>query len=84
MPFQSGAPHSATMPSVLDTELIPLLRCPVTKQPLRLATDGEKQRHHAPQEAPALITEDGTRLYRTEMDLPILLSANDEGGAVTG
>ena len=72
------------MPSMLDPELIPLLRCPLTKQPLRLATGEEKQHHHAPLEAPALITEDGTRLYRTEMDLPILLSANDEGGALTG
>jgi uncharacterized protein YbaR (Trm112 family) len=69
---------------MLDPDLIPLLRCPVTKQPLRFATAEEKHRHHAPPEAPALITDDGTRLYRTEMDLPILLSANDEGGAVTG
>jgi len=72
------------MPAMLDPDLIPLLRCPMTKQPLRLATDVEKKQHRVPLESPALITEDGTRLYRTEMDLPILLSANDEGGAVTG
>lgn len=71
--------HSLTM---LDPALIPLLRCPATKQPLRLATPEEKQAGNIPPDEPALITVDGSRLYRTEMDLPILLSANDV--AVTG
>jgi uncharacterized protein YbaR (Trm112 family) len=63
---------------MFDPELIPLLRCPVTKQPLRIATDEEKRAQNLSLDQPALITEDGTRLYRTEMDFPILLSANDE------
>jgi uncharacterized protein YbaR (Trm112 family) len=67
--------------SMLDADLIPLLRCPVTKQPLRVATEEEKRRHGTPEDEPALITEDGTRLYRTEMDFPILLSANDAAAA---
>ncbi len=67
---------------MLDPDLIPLLRCPVTKQPLRLATEDEKRARNLPLEQPALITENGTRVYRTEMDFPILLSAIDE--VVTG
>ena len=62
---------------MLEPELISLLRCPVTKQPLRGATEEEKRRHGIPVDEPALVTEDGARLYRTEMDFPILLSAND-------
>ena len=63
---------------MLDPDLIPLLRCPVTRQPLRVASDEEKQDHNLPLDQAALITEDGTRVYRTEMDFPILLSAIDE------
>ena len=62
---------------MLDADLISILRCPVTKQSLRLATDEEKRRHGIPVDEPALVTEDGARLYRTEMDFPILLSANE-------
>jgi uncharacterized protein YbaR (Trm112 family) len=67
---------------MLTPDLIPLLRCPTTKQPLRWATDAEKQTRAIPLEEQALITVDGARLYRTLMDLPILLSANEV--AVTG
>ena len=63
---------------MLDPELIPLLRCPATKQPLRVATDEEKGARNLPVDLPALITLDGARIYRTEMDFPILLSANDD------
>jgi uncharacterized protein YbaR (Trm112 family) len=66
---------------MLDPELIPLLRCPVTKQPLRVATEEEKRRHGSPVGEPSLVTEDGARLYRTEMDFPILLSASDAAAA---
>lgn len=68
--------------AMLDPNLIPLLRCPATKQPLRLATEDEKRARGIPLEEQAFISQDGTRLYRTLMDLPILLSANDV--AVTG
>lgn len=67
---------------MLDESLIPLLRCPATKQPLRLATEAEKLARQLPADEPVLITQDGSRLYRTEMDLPVLLSANEV--AVTG
>lgn len=67
---------------MLDSDLIPLLRCPVTKQSLRLATADEKQARGLPADEPVLITADNSRLYRTEMGLPVLLSANDV--AVTG
>jgi uncharacterized protein YbaR (Trm112 family) len=66
---------------MLDSDLIPLLRCPVTKQPLRVAAEEEKRRHGIPVDEPALVTDDGARIYRTEMDFPILLSANDAAAA---
>ncbi len=63
---------------MLSAEVIALLRCPVTGQALRPATEEEKGRHGLPVKAPALITADGSRIYRSEMELPILLSANEE------
>jgi uncharacterized protein YbaR (Trm112 family) len=62
---------------MLSPDLISLLRCPATKQPLRPATDEEKRARGIPSQEDALITEDGTHLYRTEMDFPILLSAKE-------
>jgi uncharacterized protein YbaR (Trm112 family) len=63
---------------MLDPKLIPLLRCPATRQPLREATTEEKRERNLPVEQPALITLDGARFYRTEMDFPILLSAIED------
>jgi uncharacterized protein YbaR (Trm112 family) len=63
---------------MLDPDLIPLLRCPTTRQPLRLASQDEKRARNLPLDQAALITEDGARVYRTEMDFPILLPAIDE------
>lgn len=68
--------------AMLDADLIPLLRCPATKQSLRLATEAEKQAQNLPADEPALITADGSRIYRVASELPVLLSANDV--AVTG
>ena len=67
---------------MLDADLIPLLRCPATKQSLRPATEAEKEGHGIPWEEPALTTMDGSRIYRVASELPVLLSANDV--AVTG
>ena len=67
---------------MLDDDVISLLRCPVTRQPLRLATADEKTTRGMPTDEPVLITADGSRIYRTEMELPILVSAKDE--AATG
>jgi uncharacterized protein YbaR (Trm112 family) len=58
---------------MLDPDLIPLLRCPATRQPLRLATDDEKRAQGIPLDEPALITPEGTHLYRTESGMPILI-----------
>jgi uncharacterized protein YbaR (Trm112 family) len=62
---------------MLDDDVIALLRCPVTRQPLRLATEEEKTARGIPLDEAALVTEDGQRVYRTEMGLPILVSAKD-------
>jgi uncharacterized protein YbaR (Trm112 family) len=63
---------------MLDPKLTSLLRCPATRQPLREATVEEKRARDLPVDQPALITLDGSRLYRTEMDFPILLSAIED------
>jgi uncharacterized protein YbaR (Trm112 family) len=62
---------------MLDDDVISLLRCPVTHQPLRLATDAEKSARGIPEDEPVLITADGSHVYRTETGLPILVSAKD-------
>jgi uncharacterized protein YbaR (Trm112 family) len=63
------------VPAMLDPELIPLLRCPTTKQPLRHATEEEKRERGIPADEPVLITSDGFHLYRAECGMPILLPA---------
>lgn len=62
---------------MLAPEVLPLLRCPTTKQPLRPATEGEKRARGVPPEEMALVSMDGSQIYRAVMDLPVLLSAND-------
>ena len=62
---------------MLDSELLPLLRCPATKQPLRPDTEGEKREHGIALDEPALVSEDGSQIYRALMDLPVLLSAKE-------
>ena len=65
----------------LDSTLL-LLRCPVTKQPLRFATAEEKRAASMPESAPALASEDGAHLYPISDGIPILLppgAATNEG-----
>lgn len=54
-------------------DFLPLLRCPATKQPLRLATEIEKQSANVSADTQALSSEDGSHLYLIEDGIPILL-----------
>ncbi len=54
-------------------ELLPLMRCPVSKLPLRLATDDEKRSAALPVEKHALVSEDARHLYPVTDGIPILL-----------
>ena len=69
--------HLSCLVVMLDPELLPLLRCPTTKQALRLATESEKRERNLPPEEAVLVSEDGSQIYRALMDLPVLLSANE-------
>jgi len=53
--------------------LLSILRCPVSKQPLRLLTMEEKTQRAIPADEPALITQDGARVYRAVNGMPVLL-----------
>jgi uncharacterized protein YbaR (Trm112 family) len=64
---------------MLDESILPLLRCPATKQPLRPATAEEKLAHGVPPNEEAFATADGTRIYRTLNALPVLLSTTEAG-----
>ena len=54
-------------------ELLPLMRCPVSKQPLRLATVEEKRAASLPIDQPALISNDARHIYPVADGIPILL-----------
>lgn len=56
----------------LDT-FLPRLCCPHTRQPLRLATDGERRRAGIADGQSALINESGTHVYPIVEDIPHLL-----------
>lgn len=56
----------------LDT-FLPKLCCPQTRQPLRLATEDERQRAGLTGSATALANEDGTWVYPVVEDIPHLL-----------
>jgi uncharacterized protein YbaR (Trm112 family) len=58
-------------------EVLALLRCPTTKQPLRVATGEEKRAHGIPEQEEALVSQDGTCLYGAPDGLPRLLSAKE-------
>lgn len=62
---------------MLDSKILSLLRCPATRQPLRMATAEEKQAHGIPGEQEALASLDGTCVYGAPEGLPRLLSAKD-------
>ena len=63
--------------STFDPELLTILRCPVTGQPLRWATEEEKERFTFPKDREALITEDGSRIYPLEGGIPLLAPGKD-------
>jgi uncharacterized protein YbaR (Trm112 family) len=58
--------------SWLDS-FLPLLRCPVSKQPLRLASAEEKRAASLRESEPALASEDGVHVYPVSDGIPILL-----------
>lgn len=62
---------------MLPPPVISLLRCPVTRQALRPATDEEKKAAGLPETEEALITLDGSRLYRAVNDMPVLLPSTE-------
>lgn len=58
------------MVAIAMFDLLPHLCCPVTRQPLRLATAAELDSLHL---AAALVREDGEMAYPIRDDIPILL-----------
>lgn len=52
---------------------LPTFRCPHTHQSLRWAQAEDLQRHALPATEKALTSEDGTRLYRIDNGIPVLL-----------
>ncbi|HEY2574525.1 MAG TPA: hypothetical protein VGH65_10655 [Verrucomicrobiaceae bacterium] len=65
---------------MLDDAVIEILRCPVTRQPLRRATETEKRTAGIPLDEETLITRDGAQFYRALNGFPSLLppAANAE------
>ncbi len=57
----------------MPPDFLSLLRCPVTKQPLRLLEAAEKETRGIPVDEPALITVDGSHVYRAVNGMPVLL-----------
>jgi len=55
---------------MIDAELLALLRCPETKQPLRIATPEELARVNL---SAGLIREDGRVIYPIRDGIPVLL-----------
>ncbi len=58
---------------MIEDNILAILRCPVTKQKLRWATDADKTAKGLPLAETALITMDGSRTYRSQNGIPILL-----------
>ncbi|MCA1964772.1 MAG: hypothetical protein LDL31_12580 [Prosthecobacter sp.] len=52
---------------------LPLMRCPDTHQPLRVATPEDLQRHGLPAGTNALCRQDGSRIFLIDDGIPILL-----------
>jgi uncharacterized protein YbaR (Trm112 family) len=57
---------------MIDPQLLAILRCPLTLQPLRPATAGELARLPEPLAA-ALVREDGLAAYPVRDGIPLLL-----------
>ena len=64
-----------------DADLLLLLRCPVTHQPLRLATAEEQNLRGLTAGSTIYASADGSRLYGAEEGLLVLLSAKDVDAA---
>lgn len=54
-------------------EVLPLLRCPDSHQPLRWADADDLVRHGLPGDVRALTNSDGTQLFPIDQGIPILL-----------
>jgi uncharacterized protein YbaR (Trm112 family) len=64
---------------MLNDDLLAILRCPATHQPLRRATEAEKRAAGIPDDEESLCSLDGKRVYRALNGLPTLLPpANEE------
>ena len=63
---------------MLDDALLDILRCPVTRQRLRVATTQEKSRANMAADAEALATLDGARIYGVSEGLLVLLPSVKE------
>lgn len=66
----------------LSKETLALLRCPISMQPLRVATDAEARLAFGKDGTVkgALICEDGSRLYPVRDGLPVLLETESKAG----
>jgi uncharacterized protein YbaR (Trm112 family) len=62
---------------MIDDAVLSVLRCPVSRQKLRRASDDEKRAHAAPLDDEALISEDGKYFYRSQNGIPVLLPPQD-------
>jgi uncharacterized protein YbaR (Trm112 family) len=54
-------------------EFLPLFQCPDTHQPLRWAQEEDLLKHGLLLTEKVLVSEDGTRLFRIDQGIPILL-----------
>lgn len=68
----------------LSQEVLALLRCPETRQPLREATAEEIARFAADVPEGAFIVEDGSRLYPVRDGFPVLVAAESLRGPLDG
>jgi len=66
-------PYILLHQTLMTDFLLSILRCPVTRQPLRLLTVEEKAPRGIPADEPALITVDGAYVYRAVNGMPVLL-----------
>lgn len=70
-PTGSGWPHFMNLDWL--HQILPLLRCPDTRQELRWATDAEMAQAGLPPGEKALVRQDGTRMFFIEDGIPNLL-----------
>ena len=63
---------------MLDDTLLNILRCPTTRQRLRVATPEEKLHMKIAADVEALATVDGAKIYRVSEGLLVLLPSVNE------